>query len=112
VNSSLCAGTTLGWRTSPGGITTRFAQLIGSNGEEWINAAAEVTRKLGVEVSPVRIGPGGVLDPNGDWARVREIDESGCVLVRPDRHVAWRSLSLADNPRDSLLQAMRAILSR
>lgn len=89
-----------------------FALLIGSNGEEWINAAAEVTRILGVEVSPFRIGPGGVLDPNGDWARVREIDESGCVLVRPDRHVAWRSLSLADNPRDSLLQAMRAILSR
>jgi DNA-binding GntR family transcriptional regulator len=33
----------------------------------------------------------GLVDCYGDWARLRETDTSGAVLVRPDRHVAWRS---------------------
>ena len=28
-----------------------------------------------------------LLDHTGDWARAREVSDSGCVLVRPDHHV-------------------------
>ncbi|WP_354003064.1 hypothetical protein [Microbacterium elymi] len=65
----------------------RFTLLTGIGGERWRDAAAG----LGVDV--VVIGPGQeVEDPYGDWAEARGTDEAGCVLVRPDHHVAFRSM--------------------
>ncbi len=32
-----------------------------------------------------------VNDVDGDWIRCREIDDKGCILVRPDRIIAWSS---------------------
>jgi 2,4-dichlorophenol 6-monooxygenase len=58
------------------------------------------------------IGGDGIHDPYGDWQRVREVGDEGCVLVRPDRHVGWRSVSAQHDPTDELLRVMRAILSR
>jgi 2,4-dichlorophenol 6-monooxygenase len=37
-------------------------------------------------------GREGVTDPYGEWALLREVETTGAVLVRPDRHVAWRSV--------------------
>ncbi len=53
---------------------------------------------------PVRVhvigGRDGVTDPYGEWASLREVETTGCVLVRPDRHVAWRSMRhTADSAR-------------
>lgn len=89
-----------------------FSLLTGTNDAAWIDAANVVSRALGIDLIVHRIGAGGITDPHGDWARVREVDESGCVLVRPDRHVGWRCLSSIDASRDALLQAMRSILAR
>ena len=47
-----------------------------------------------------------------DWARLREVGEDGCVLVRPDAHVAWRSAGLSEDPAASLTDALRAVLAR
>ena len=63
--------------------------------------AAEISARAGV---PVRVhvigGREGVTDPYGEWASVREVETTGCVLVRPDRHVAWRSMRhTADSAR-------------
>ena len=52
------------------------------------------------------------VDHAGDWARAREVTDSGCVLVRPDHHVAWRIDSLPDNPTAELSRVMTKILSR
>jgi 2,4-dichlorophenol 6-monooxygenase len=69
-----------------------FALLTGVGGEAWARPAAEVSARAGV---PVRVhvigGREGVTDPYGEWACLREVETTGCVLVRPDRHVAWRS---------------------
>src|ERR1700722_17201116 len=69
-----------------------FALLTGPGGEAWARSAAEVAARAGV---PVRVhvigGREGVADPYGEWASLREVETTGCVLVRPDRHVAWRS---------------------
>ena len=69
-----------------------FALLTGVGGEAWARSAADVSARAGV---PVRVhvigGREGVTDPYGEWAGVREVETTGCVLVRPDRHVAWRS---------------------
>ena len=59
------------------------------------------------------IGPGrDVLDTYDDWARLSEVDESGCVLVRPDVHVGWRSQTLPADPAGSLREVIDRILGR
>ena len=89
----------------------RFALLTGINGEPWAAAAGRVAEALGVEIAAHVVGPRrAVVDHAGDWARVREVGESGCVLVRPDHHVAWRAEELAENPERELTRVMEAIL--
>ena len=77
-----------------------FALLTGVGGEAWGRAAAEASARAGV---PVRVhvigGQDGVTDPYGEWASLREVETTGCVLVRPDRHVAWRSTRLHPGQR-------------
>ena len=46
-----------------------------------------------------------------DWARAREVGEDGCVLVRPDMHVAWRANGMADDPSAQLLDVMKRSLA-
>jgi len=70
-----------------------FALLTGVGGEAWAQAAAEISARAGVTVRVHVIGGReGVTDPYGEWASLREVETTGCVLVRPDRHVAWRSM--------------------
>ena len=90
-----------------------FVLITGRAGESWNEAADAVARELGVSISVCCIGgAGGIRDPYGDWDRVREISDDGCVLVRPDRHVAWRSLTSQPDPTAALTKVMRTILSR
>jgi 2,4-dichlorophenol 6-monooxygenase len=66
-----------------------------------------------VPLEAVVIGPGrAVTDLYYDWARVREVEEDGALLVRPDKHIGWRSLRLADDPHRALHEALSAILRR
>ncbi len=51
-------------------------------------------------------------DVLGTWTRVREVDDGGCVLVRPDRFVGWRSAGPVDDPITALGAVMRTILDR
>ena len=65
-----------------------------------------------MEIAAVAIGPGwDVRDVYGDWAALSEIAEPGCVLVRPDMHVGWRSHDLRDDAVAALERVMRAILA-
>ncbi|ARC56647.1 2,4-dichlorophenol 6-monooxygenase [Frondihabitans sp. 762G35] len=93
--------------------STRFTLFTGIAGQAWADAAPEVARELGVPLAAVVIGPGREnTDLYFDWERLREIDEDGVLLVRPDKIIAWRSTSLVDDPRDALLSALSTILSR
>lgn len=59
------------------------------------------------------IGPGrDLLDVFGDWAALREIEEAGCVLVRPDQHVAFRAMRPSATATEELGAAMEQILGR
>lgn len=90
-----------------------FTLLTGIAGEPWAAAAAKVSDVLGVPLKTVIIGPGrSVTDIYYDWARLREVDEDGVLLVRPDKFIGWRSVSLPADPERALRDALTAMLSR
>jgi len=93
---------------------TRFTLITGIAGEAaWTDAVEAVAAEFGVELAPMVIGPGrAVTDLYYDWARIREVEEDGAILVRPDKFVGWRSLTLPDSPRDALRAAMASLLGR
>jgi 2,4-dichlorophenol 6-monooxygenase len=92
---------------------TRFTLFTGIAGESWAAAAEKVSAELGVPLEAVVIGPGReVTDLYYDWARIREVEEDGAILVRPDKHIGWRSVSLPGDPVQALRDALAAILGR
>jgi 2,4-dichlorophenol 6-monooxygenase len=70
----------------------RFSMLTGIGGDMWTLAAGTAAERYGIPVDVYMIGPGCTLtDLYGEWTLMREIDEAGCLLVRPDGHVGWRA---------------------
>ena len=69
--------------------------------------------ELGVALEAVVVGDGcAVQDLYGDWMRQREVEEDGAILVRPDKHIAWRSMSVAEDPERELVRVLGRILDR
>lgn len=93
-----------------------FTILTGIGGEAWKSAATKVSSGLGMDIKAYSIGfRQDYEDVYFDWARVRGVDETGCVLVRPDRFVAWRcEVVLGDEFQcaSKLREVMVSILSR
>ena len=90
----------------------RFALLTGINGHGWASAAQDVATELGIELAAHVIGPGRpYTDLYDDWALLREVAEDGCVLVRPDGYVGWRSMGPVGDPAAALRGVLRAILA-
>jgi 2,4-dichlorophenol 6-monooxygenase len=91
----------------------QFTVFTGITGEDWTMAAQKVSDQLGVTVKTVVIGPGQeITDLYFDWSKLRGVAEDGAVLVRPDKHIGWRSQSLPADPEAALRDAVAAILSR
>jgi 2,4-dichlorophenol 6-monooxygenase len=91
----------------------RFTLLTGIGGEPWVAAAATLATALGVPLTAATIGPGADYeDLYGDWARLREVGDTGCVLLRPDNYVAFRSPGLPGEPGEVLAAALRRVLAR
>ncbi|MFL0168852.1 2,4-dichlorophenol 6-monooxygenase, partial [Clostridium sp. WILCCON 0112] len=75
----------------------RFTLLTGIGGEAWVAAAKKVGKELGIGIDAHVIGPRQTWqDFTGDWARARDVRDSGVVLTRPDQHVCWRRETVAD----------------
>jgi 2,4-dichlorophenol 6-monooxygenase len=93
-----------------------FSVVTGIGGADWLEAAAQLSEKLGVEITPVSIGPDQPYeDPYGTWADLREITDGGVLLVRPDLHVAARQISAPASAQDAygwLADALAAVLHR
>lgn len=91
----------------------RFTLLTGIGGEAWIEAAQALSAETGVSIQTHAIGPKRKYqDHVGDWARASEISDTGCLLVRPDQHVAWRRETMTDDPAGDLADALKTVLSR
>ncbi len=90
-----------------------FTLLTGIGGEPWEAAAEAVGAELGLPLTVRLIGPRrDWVDHTGDWARAREISDTGCLLVRPDHHVCWRIEELAEDPVAELRRVLTTILGR
>jgi 2,4-dichlorophenol 6-monooxygenase len=93
--------------------STRFTLLTGIAGQAWADAVPAVRDAVGIPVEAVVIGPGRQYDDlYYDWARVREIDEDGVLLVRPDKFIAWRSMGAMPDPAAALTEVLTKVLSR
>lgn len=88
----------------------QFSVVTGLAGTAWAEAVERVSLPF---LKAVMIGKPDMQDLYCDWQRVREIDEGGALLVRPDGHVAWRrhsAVANADIAENLLRAALAAIL--
>jgi 2,4-dichlorophenol 6-monooxygenase len=89
-----------------------FSLVTGLSGQAWVAAAKELNFPF---LRTVVIGELDAQDLYLEWQRIREIDEAGALLVRPDGYVAWRELLAVYDPivaRDKISAAICAVLSK
>lgn len=88
----------------------KFALFTGIGGEVWQSAALAVKKQLGVDITVAPVGRGLKWeDTYLDWTEKCGVEEEGCVLVRPDCFVAWRSQG-GGSESERLLEVMRTVL--
>ncbi|CAG7939947.1 unnamed protein product [Penicillium nalgiovense] len=91
-----------------------FTLFTGIGGGAWKKAAGAVAEKLNIPIRACSIGfRQDWEDVHFEWESVRGVEESGAVLVRPDRFVAWRAsevLQDCEACEGKLLIVMRSIL--
>ena len=76
-------------------------------------AAKAVSAKSGIEIAAYVIGPDrDATDIYGEWPDMRGIEESGCLLMRPDQHVAFRAARMPADAEAQLRKAMAQILGK
>ena len=91
----------------------QFTVLTGIGGQAWVDAAQVEAARRGLVLRTHVIGPRqAIADHSGDWARACDISDAGCLLVRPDHHVAWRSPGLTADPAADLARVLTAILGK
>jgi 2,4-dichlorophenol 6-monooxygenase len=87
----------------------QFTLLTGIGGSGWRAAAADIAAG-GFPIRCLSIGPSqDYEDPFGEWARAREIEDDGALLVRPDQFVAWRQRTRAADCAGALRAALGQI---
>jgi len=75
-----------------------FAILTGFGGDGWKEASIAVGSELGITIKAFSIGfRQDFEDVYFDWEELRGVSESGAILVRPDRVVAWRSQAVLNS---------------
>jgi 2,4-dichlorophenol 6-monooxygenase len=94
-------------------MTGRFALLTGVGGEGRIKAAKAAKQRFGIDIAALTIGPSGCDAVNiyAGWYRASEIEEDGCILVRPDHHVAWRMKSASAKAGSELAAVLARLLA-
>ncbi|RSL57019.1 hypothetical protein CEP53_006600 [Fusarium sp. AF-6] len=87
--------------------------FVGVEGNGWRAAAEKVKSLTGIPINVYEVGPGQEwVDIYRDWHKKRGVDEDGCVLVRPDRFVAWWSFSKVQDYEQKLAHILGTVLSR
>jgi 2,4-dichlorophenol 6-monooxygenase len=85
-----------------------FLLLAGPAGSAWVEAAEGAD----AQIDAFTVGREGAAlrDPDGAWESLREIEDDGAILVRPDGHVAFRAQSGSGDPEGALRDALDTVL--
>lgn len=102
-----------GWRISMLDLVGkgRTTLVTGLAGQDWAKAVQEIDLPF---LDVLVVGTAKAQDVYCEWQAVREIDEAGALLVRPDGVVAWRhkhGVNDATQARKLLAQALNSVLS-
>lgn len=91
----------------------KFVLITGAKGDAWKAAARAAAERYGVPVDVVCVGaPGQPEDRSNTWSKLRQIEEEGAVLVRPDVHVGWRCARVPADMTTALSDALGKILGK
>ena len=84
----------------------KFSLVTGLSGSAWVNAAKRLNLPY---LRTVVIGDRNCADLYCTWAKLREIDEAGALLVRPDGYIAWRNAGEALDEADAWARLSAAV---
>jgi 2,4-dichlorophenol 6-monooxygenase len=90
----------------------KVSLVTGIAGQAWADAAKEMDLQF---LRTLVIGSPAAKDVYCSWQAVREIEEPGALLVRPDGVVAWRQRAgVADTAqaKEELEQALASLLNQ
>ncbi|KPI40697.1 2,4-dichlorophenol 6-monooxygenase [Cyphellophora attinorum] len=89
-----------------------FGLICGIRGKLWRQAAQDVERELGLELPTYSVGYRCEYDDVfGLWSKRKEMKDDGVLVVRPDRHIAFRSVTMAADPYNVLKSAILHVLN-
>ena len=90
-----------------------FSVFTGIGGEQWLKAVKNIETQLGIKIQCNIIGPDQDFEDHaGEWSSIREISDSGLILVRPDQHICWRSKDMISNSSEKLMDVIKKILHK
>ena len=90
-----------------------FSLLTGTKGSCWRTAAEVASERFKIQIVCHAIGlRAEITDYYGEWAKVSEIESSGCLLVRPDGYICFRDRKAPSDPTSSLLTVLTGILGQ
>jgi len=91
----------------------RFLVLAGEQGQAWVEAARAIAAQTGIPINRghSRSARQRLHRRTRCMDRNREINPTGAILVRPDRYIAYRSLTTVDDPAAALRDALAQVLS-
>ena len=88
-----------------------FTLLTGIGGDLWVAAAQALSERYGLPIRTHVIGPRQAIEDHaGEWSAMREIADAGCLLIRPDHHVAWRVPAMTATPDTDLGHPLATIM--
>lgn len=91
----------------------RFVLLAGVDGTAWVEAANKLAsdHNIPLVAGTVGVPDADFIDVRLAWLQNCGISDSGAILVRPDRYVAFRSDDGVDDPHATLQAALGQILA-
>jgi 2,4-dichlorophenol 6-monooxygenase len=97
--------------------THDFFLITDEDGDAWVSAANSISKLTNLSIGAAKIrsrahskGNDLYYDYHDKWSEVREIDNGGAILVRPDNFVAWRSDGPCDEAKTNLAAVFAELL--